>query len=110
MLLAKLPFEDDNTSVLYGKIKSGLYIIDKKVSSEFKDLISKLININPASRLRLSEIKQHAWFKLFEGITGHGITVGYESIPIDDKIVNTMEEYGFSSNQTKRFLSYNIKN
>jgi 5'-AMP-activated protein kinase catalytic alpha subunit len=32
MIFAKLPFEDDNTSVLYGKIKSGLYIIDRKIS------------------------------------------------------------------------------
>jgi hypothetical protein len=45
MAMAKLPFEDDNTSVLYSKIKSGLYLIDKKVSPEFKDLLSKLINI-----------------------------------------------------------------
>ena len=47
MVMAKLPFEDDNTSVLYSKIKSGLYIIDKKISPEFKDLIGKLINIKP---------------------------------------------------------------
>jgi serine/threonine protein kinase len=47
MLLAKLPFEDDNTSVLYSKIKNGMYIIDKKVSLDFKDLVSKLINIKP---------------------------------------------------------------
>jgi NIMA (never in mitosis gene a)-related kinase len=32
MIFAKLPFEDDNTSVLYGKIKSGFYVIDKKIS------------------------------------------------------------------------------
>lgn len=32
MIMAKLPFEDDNTSVLYSKIKSGLYLIDKKVT------------------------------------------------------------------------------
>lgn len=32
MMMAKLPFEDDNTSVLYSKIKSGLYLIDRKVS------------------------------------------------------------------------------
>jgi serine/threonine protein kinase len=54
MVMAKLPFEDDNTSILYSKIKSGLYIIDKKVSAEYKDLVSKLININPENRLRLS--------------------------------------------------------
>ena len=53
MVLAKLPFEDDNTSVLYSKIKSGLYLIDKKVSPAFKNLLGKLINVKPEERLRL---------------------------------------------------------
>lgn len=57
MVMAKLPFEDDNTSVLYSKIKSGIYLIDRKVSPEFKDLLSKLINVKPENRLRLKGIK-----------------------------------------------------
>ncbi len=32
MIFAKLPFEDDNTSILYSKIKAGMYIMDKKVT------------------------------------------------------------------------------
>jgi hypothetical protein len=47
MVMAKLPFEDDNTSVLYSKIKSGIYLIDRKVSPSFKDLLSRLINVKP---------------------------------------------------------------
>lgn len=46
-VLSKLPFEDENTNILYGKIKSGLYRIDKKISPELKDLLSKMINIKP---------------------------------------------------------------
>jgi hypothetical protein len=33
MIFAKLPFEDKNTTKLYTKIKSGVYKIDKKISS-----------------------------------------------------------------------------
>jgi hypothetical protein len=31
-VMAKLPFEDESTNALYNKIKSGLYVIDKKIS------------------------------------------------------------------------------
>lgn len=57
MIFAKLPFEDDNTSVLYGKIKSGLYVIDKKVSPELRDLLAKLLAVKPKMRLNIEGIK-----------------------------------------------------
>jgi serine/threonine protein kinase len=104
MVMAKLPFEDDNTSILYSKIKSGLYIIDKKVSADYKDLISKLININPENRLRLSEIRKHPWFNNFNLANSNGINVGFEKIPIDERIVKMMENFNFPVHQTKRYL------
>lgn len=90
MMMAKLPFEDDNTSVLYSKIKSGLYLIDRKVSPEYKDLLSRLINIKPSERLRFKEIKKHPWFVNFSKINSFGINVGFDMIPIDEKIVKHM--------------------
>jgi hypothetical protein len=45
--MARLPFEDENTNALYNKIKAGLYVIDKKISPELKDLLARLINTNP---------------------------------------------------------------
>jgi serine/threonine protein kinase len=104
MVMAKLPFEDDNTSVLYSKIKSGLYIIDKKVSPEYKDLVSKLINVKADCRLRLSEIKKHPWFNNFSLTSSFGINVGFEKIPIDEKIVKIMENFDFPASQTRRYL------
>jgi 5'-AMP-activated protein kinase, catalytic alpha subunit len=110
MIMAKLPFEDDNTSVLYSKIKSGLYLIDRKVSPEYKDLLGKLINIKPDQRLTLKEIKKHPWFVNFAKINSFGINVGFDRIPIDEKIVHFMESLGYPASQTKRYLAYNVKN
>ena len=31
-VMAKLPFEDENTTLLYAKIKAGVYLIDKNIS------------------------------------------------------------------------------
>ena len=83
MLMAKLPFEDDNTSVLYSKIKSGLYLIDRKVSPEYKDLLGRLINVKPEQRLKLRDIRKHAWFVSFAGVNSFGIQVGFDRIPLD---------------------------
>ena len=110
MVMAKLPFEDDNTSVLYGKIKSGLYVIDRRVSPEYKDLLSRLINVRPENRLRLADIGKHPWFVAFAKVNSFGINVGFDRIPIDDKIVTVMEGFGFAPVQTRRYLEYNIKN
>ena len=77
ILMAKLPFEDDNTTVLYSKIKSGMYILDRRVSHEFKDLISRLINVKPDNRLKIKEIKKHPWFVNFQNIHSLGIHIGF---------------------------------
>lgn len=77
MALAKLPFEDENTSVLYNKIKSGLYVIDKRISHELKDLLSKMLCVDPNCRITLQGIKEHQWFKNRKGIKSYGIKIGY---------------------------------
>lgn len=39
-----------------------------------------------------------------------GINVGFERIPIEEKIVKLMENFNFPATQTRRFLEYNVKN
>lgn len=77
MVMAKLPFEDDNTSVLYGKIKAGLYIFDKKISADLKDLISRLLCVDPTKRFNLEQIKNHQWYKQKHILKLCGVQVGF---------------------------------
>ena len=53
MVCGYLPFEDPNTSALYKKILSGDYVLPSFVSSEFKDLIGGILNVNPLKRLKI---------------------------------------------------------
>lgn len=46
----------------------------------------------------------------FARVNSFGINVGFEKIPIDDKIVTVMEGLGFAGVQTRRYLEYNVKN
>lgn len=49
-------------------ITKGIYDLDSepwvKISFEAKDIIRKLININPEQRLSAKEALEHSWFRL----------------------------------------------
>lgn len=47
MVCGYLPFEDANTSLLYKKILSGEYVLPAGVSSSFRDLLAKILNVDP---------------------------------------------------------------
>jgi 5'-AMP-activated protein kinase catalytic alpha subunit len=50
MVCGYLPFEDANTKKLYDKILRGDYKMPSFLSDDCKDLISKILNINPLKR------------------------------------------------------------
>ncbi|KAJ3439719.1 non-specific serine/threonine protein kinase [Anaeramoeba flamelloides] len=65
MLLGALPFDEENVSVLFQKIKEAKYYIPyEEVSSEALDLITRLLDPNPLERLTIEEIYEHPWFKV----------------------------------------------
>eukprot|EP01084_Bolivina_argentea_P215596 366045_1 len=59
------PFQDENKSILYKKIKRGRFTFHRKywvnVSDDAKDLIRKLLQLNPEQRLTAKEALQHSW-------------------------------------------------
>ena len=68
MVCGELPFdvddENDMKTLVY-KITNGVYTIPDNVSSEFKDLISKILEINPDKRINIDDIKKHSWVRMF---------------------------------------------
>ena len=63
LICGYLPFEDPVTSNLYKKILSADFELPKFVSEEAKDLIHKILNTDPETRYKISDIQQHPWFK-----------------------------------------------
>lgn len=63
MVCGFLPFEDPDTAKLYRKILSGEFHTPKFISGDGKDMIRKILNTDPETRLTVKDIKEHSWFE-----------------------------------------------
>ncbi len=61
-----LPFEDPNTAQLYKKILSGEYKTARWISHDVKDLISKILEVDPKKRYTASQIRTHPWYQMVD--------------------------------------------
>eukprot|EP00004_Rigifila_ramosa_P021673 TRINITY_DN580_c0_g1_i2.p1 TRINITY_DN580_c0_g1~~TRINITY_DN580_c0_g1_i2.p1 ORF type:complete len:336 (-),score=80.65 TRINITY_DN580_c0_g1_i2:706-1686(-) len=69
------PFYDDNVQVLFEQIKAGHYDFPDQwwgnISESAKDLIRKLLTVDPAKRLTAVEALQHPWLTGETASTSH---------------------------------------
>jgi len=63
MLTGNLPFDDQNMVVLYQKILKGNAHIPKWLSQGAQDILRKILDPNPITRIDLDGIRAHNWFK-----------------------------------------------
>lgn len=62
MVCGYLPFEDENTSILYKKILRGKYETPNYLSFDIKDLLKNILEVNPEKRYNVNEIRAHVWY------------------------------------------------
>lgn len=63
LLAGTLPFDDENLTVLLGKVKKGVYKIPSHFEDDVKDLIEKMLCVNAQKRISIKQIKAHPWWK-----------------------------------------------
>ncbi|KAL3675480.1 hypothetical protein R1sor_025428 [Riccia sorocarpa] len=63
LLCGSFPFDDENTPNLFKKIKGGIYPLPSHLSPGARDLISRMLLVDPMKRVTISEIRQHSWFQ-----------------------------------------------
>lgn len=56
-----MPFDDDNVRKLLTKVKNGVFSIPHFIANDAKDLIVKMLNIEPNQRIKIEDIKKHPW-------------------------------------------------
>jgi len=64
MLAGYLPFDDPNMNALFNKIERGDYRMARHFSDPVKDLIGKLLTVDPSKRLTTDGIIAHPWFQI----------------------------------------------
>ena len=119
MLCGSFPFHDVSNDKLYKKILKGKFETPKYFSKNVKDLINKILVVNPQKRISLKEIKKHPWVvnyleknKKFENIFKNiGLNIGKYIIPIDEDIVDEInKKYNVDKEDIRKYIIYNIIN
>ncbi|CCE79610.1 Piso0_001687 [Millerozyma farinosa CBS 7064] len=92
LLTGHLPFDDENIRRLLLKVQNGKFVMPPSLSPEAKDLISKMLKVDPMERITIKEILQHPLLVRYPAATvsqGNSVDVkSLSTIPIqsEDKI------------------------
>lgn len=106
-----LPFEDQNTAVLYKKILAGDFTIPDFLSKNLQNLIKKILVTDPSKRYNIKQIRNHKWFSVSIPIQiSEGIIIGYNHIPIEKSIIEMMKQFGFEAEYIEKCLDANKHN
>ncbi|KAJ6241832.1 protein kinase [Anaeramoeba flamelloides] len=115
LLVGALPFKNKNPQLLMKQILSGRYFVPNFMSHEAKDLISRMIELNPNERITIEEIQKHTWF------TNNETNNKLRNSKLDDlfkhkykpnnfKVLEDMEEIGFNPTQVIKDLKRGLRN
>ena len=101
MVCGYLPYEEENSEKLYQKIFSSKLEIPDRISLQCKDLIKKMLEVDPKKRITLEEIKNHSflkygvlWYKEHFSKIKSKYELKIENINMD--ILENMSQYGIN--------------
>lgn len=92
LLCGTLPFDDESIPNLFKKIKSGMYSLPSHLSQLSRDLILRMLVVDPMKRITMHDIRQHPWFlhKLPAYLTLAPASIERRERVIDDEIVENV--------------------
>ncbi|ONK55597.1 uncharacterized protein A4U43_UnF1310 [Asparagus officinalis] len=101
LLCGNLPFDDASIPNLFKKIKSGMYTLPSHLSPGARDLISRMLVVDPMKRATIPEIRQHPWFQVqlprYLALPLPDTTQGVKKI--NEEILLEVVRLGFERNQ-----------
>lgn len=63
MLYGNFPFHANDVTKLEKLILIGKYELPNEISFEAKDLLARILDSNPSTRLTIAEINAHPWMQ-----------------------------------------------
>ncbi|KAG9324056.1 hypothetical protein KVV02_004733 [Mortierella alpina] len=64
LLTGHLPFDDENIRQLLSKVKAGKFYMPMDISPGARDLISRMLTVNPKRRITMQGVMMHSWFRM----------------------------------------------
>jgi 5'-AMP-activated protein kinase catalytic alpha subunit len=109
MLCGYLPFEDKNNDVLFDKILECKIEFPDFLSEDAKDLINKILVVDPEERITIKEIKKHKFYlkgkKFFDEI----FTIKQIDAEDENNEIKNEENNGENINNKNEDATSNIK-
>lgn len=63
LLCGTLPFDDESIPNLFKKIKSGMYSLPSHLSQSARELILRMLVVDPIKRITIADVRQHPWYQ-----------------------------------------------
>ena len=111
MVCGYLPFENPNVFLLYNQIKKGDFILPENLSENCKDLIKKILDTNPESRIDINGIKKHPFLiNYFKNYNPQNYLI-LDKKKIDNNIIDLMvKKFNFSRSKIIDSIKNNLLN
>ena len=102
MVCGYLPFEDSNNDALYKKILDAKFAVPSFVSDGCKDMIKKILTVDPNKRFTIQQIREHPWFGVHSPpYMAEGLLINAIVIPVDEEIVTAMVDMDFTKEEVR---------
>jgi 5'-AMP-activated protein kinase, catalytic alpha subunit len=90
LLCGTLPFDDESIPNLFKKIKSGMYSLPSHLSQSARELILRMLVVDPIKRITIADVRAHPWYqhKLPAYLTLPPATIENQERNIDMEIVD----------------------
>ncbi|KAL2941891.1 SNF1-related protein kinase catalytic subunit alpha KIN10 [Bienertia sinuspersici] len=112
LLCGTLPFDDENIPNLFKKIKGGIYTLPSHLSPGARDLIPRMLVVDPMKRITIPEIRQHTWFQahLPRYLAVPPPDTMQQAKKIDEEILQEVLRMGFDRNTLIESLRNRLQN
>ncbi|AQK87698.1 SNF1-related protein kinase catalytic subunit alpha KIN10 [Zea mays] len=112
LLCGTLPFDDENIPNLFKKIKGGIYTLPSHLSPSARDLIPRMLVVDPMKRITIREIREHVWFKirLPRYLAVPPPDTAQQVKKVDEETLNDVIKMGFDKNQLIESLQNRLQN
>jgi len=112
LLCGSLPFDDENIPNLFKKIKNGIFHMPNHLSPGARDIIPRMLLVDPLKRITLAEIRQHPWYTLhlprYLAVMQGGAVM--HSMPIDEELLQQCCKMGFSREMVLDSIRNRVQN